>query len=148
MVRDARRARRAVSQNELDWVLVRNRVASVHSHNRRHLADGLNQLGLQLGFRCADGFTERTAYREFFPRGLTALDISQATPGWRPSYSHVMAGVEVHALIAALRLPIDEKGRRRAAIRAEWFASGNRAIEVEDVLLDDVVVSPPTQPVS
>ena len=147
MVRDARRARRSVNQHDLDWVLVRNRVASVHSRNRQHLADGLSQLGMQLGFRCANGFTERIAYREFFPRGLTALDISQATPGWRPNHSQVMAGVEVHELLAALRLPIDEKGRRRAAIRSEWFASANRPIEVEDVL-DNIVASPPTQPVS
>jgi chromosome partitioning protein len=79
---------------------------------------------------------------------LTALDISQAAPGWRPSHSQVMAGEEVRALLAALRLPIDEKGRRRLAIRSEWFASGNRPIDVEDVLLDEVMTSPPTQPVS
>jgi chromosome partitioning protein len=133
-VRDARRARRAVNRSDLDWVLVRNRLASVHSRNREHLADGLGTLGLQLGFRCANGFTERNAYREFFPRGLTALDISQAAPGWRPSHSQIMAGEEVRALLAALRLPIDEKGWRRAAIRSEWFASGDRPLETEDIL--------------
>jgi chromosome partitioning protein len=147
MVREARRARRAVNRNDLDWVLVRNRLASMHSRNREHLADGLGTLGLQLGFRCANGFTERNAYREFFPRGLTALDTSQAAPGWRPSRSQVMAGEEVHALLAALRLPIDEKGWRRAAIRSEWFASGDRPTEADDTL-DDVLASPPTQPVS
>ena len=134
MVRDARRARRKIDQRDLDWILVRNRLASVSSRNKRHLAEGLNELGLQLGFRCTEGFTERTVYREFFPRGLTALDISKATLGKRPSHSQIMAQQEVYALLAALRLPIDEKGRRRAAIRSEWFTSGSRALEVDDIL--------------
>ena len=134
MVREARRARRKVDQNDVDWILVRNRLSSVSSRNRRHLAEGLNELGLQLGFRCAQGFTERTIYREFFPRGLTALDLSKTTLGKRPSRSHVMAQQEVESLLAALRLPMDEKGRRRAAVRSEWFASSDRPLEVHDVL--------------
>jgi hypothetical protein len=40
----------------------------------------------------------------------------------------------VRALIDALKLPIDEKGRRRAAARAEWLASQDRPLEVDDLL--------------
>jgi chromosome partitioning protein len=134
MVREARRARRKVDQKDLDWILVRNRLSSVTSRNKRHMAEGLNELGLQLGFRCAEGFTQRTIYREFFPRGLTALDISKTILGKRPSHSQMMAQEEVQSLLAALKLPMDEKGRRRAAVRSEWFASGNRPLEVIDVL--------------
>jgi chromosome partitioning protein len=147
MVRDARRARRKVDQKDLDWVLVRNRLPAVLSRNGRHLAEGMSTLGLQLGFRCIDGFNERTAYREFFPRGLTALDISKDILGSRPGASQIKASEDVQALLVALRLPIDEKGRRRAAIRAEWFASGDRPAEADDTL-DDVLASPPAQPVS
>jgi chromosome partitioning protein len=135
MVREARRHRRRVDQEATDWVVVRNRLSSLGSRNKRLLAQGLNELGLQLGFRCAEGFAERVVYREFFPRGLTALDdIDEATLGTRPSLSHVTARDEVQALLTALRLPIDEKGRRRALARAEWFASLDRPIETHDVL--------------
>jgi chromosome partitioning protein len=135
MVREARRQRRVVDQEATDWIVVRNRLSSLGSRNKRLLAQGLNELGLQLGFRCAEGFAERVVYREFFPRGLTALDdIDEVTLGTRPNLSHVTAREEVQSLLAALRLPIDEKGRRRALARAEWFASLDRPIEVHDVL--------------
>lgn len=135
MVRDARRQRRVVDQEGTDWIVVRNRLSSLGSRNKRLLAQGLNELGLQLGFRCTEGFAERVVYREFFPRGLTALDdIDEATLGTRPNLSHVTAREEVQALLSDLRLPIDEKGRRRALARAECFASLDRPIEVHDIL--------------
>jgi len=135
MVREARRQRRVVDQEATDWIVVRNRLSSLGSRNKRLLAQGLNELGLQLGFRCAEGFAERVVYREFFPRGLTALDdIDEATLGTRPNMAHVTAREEVQSLLAELRLPIDEKGRRRALARAEWFAALERPIEIHDVL--------------
>ena len=134
MVRDARRARRKVDQNDLDWIVVRNRLSSTRSRNKSHIAAGLSDLGLQLGFRRADGFIERTIYRELFPRGLTAFDIGKTALGKRPSQSHMMAQQEAQELLAALRLPVDEKGRRRVGVRAEWFASASRPLELDDVL--------------
>jgi chromosome partitioning protein len=135
MVREARRQRRRVDQEDTDWVVVRNRLSTLGSRSRRLLAEGLNELGLQLGFRCAEGFAERVIYREFFPRGLTALDsIDEPTLGTRPNLSHISARDEVQALLAALRLPIDEKGRRRAAARSEWFASLDKPLEIHDLL--------------
>jgi chromosome partitioning protein len=135
MVRDARRQRRVVDQEATDWIVVRNRLSSLGSRSKRLLAQGLNELGLQLGFRCAEGFAERVVYREFFPRGLTALDdIDEQTLGTRPNLSHVTAREEVQSLLAALRLPIDEKGRRRALARAEWFATLDKPVEVHDIL--------------
>jgi chromosome partitioning protein len=119
----------------MDWIVVRNRLSTLGSRNRRLLSEGLQQLGLQLGFRATDGFSERVIYREFFPRGLTALDdINESTLGTRPNLSHVTAREEVQALLGVLKLPIDEKGKRRAAARSEWFASMDRPIEVSDVL--------------
>jgi hypothetical protein len=40
----------------------------------------------------------------------------------------------VRSLIEALKLPIDEKGRRRAAARAEWLASQDKPLEIDDLL--------------
>jgi chromosome partitioning protein len=137
MVREARRQRRIVDGKVMDWIVMRNRLSMLGSRNKRLVADGLNDLAMRLGFRFIDGFAERVVYREFFPRGLTALDqIDEATLGTRPSLSHLTAQKEVGALLDALKLPIDERGRRRAWARAEWFAGAHRPIEVEDVLSD------------
>ena len=74
-------------------------------------------------------------FREFFPHGLTALDnLDEATLGSRPNLSHLTARQEVRALIEALKLPIDEQGRRRAAARAEWVASQDRPLDTDDLI--------------
>jgi chromosome partitioning protein len=135
MVREARRHRRRVDQEATDWIVVRNRLSTLGSRSKRLLAQGLHDLGLQLGFRSAEGFAERVIYREFFPRGLTALDqIDESTLGTRPNVSHVTARQEVQALLAALRLPVDDRGKRRAAARSEWYAALDRSIETHDIL--------------
>ena len=76
-------------------------------------------------------------YREFFPRGLTALDnLDESTLGTRPNLSHVTARQEVMGLIEALKLPLDERGQRRAAARAEWFSAQDTPLEVHDLIGD------------
>jgi chromosome partitioning protein len=42
----------------------------------------------------------------------------------------------VRILIDALRLPIDERGKRRAAARAEWIAAAGKPLETHDLLAD------------
>ncbi len=137
MVREARRQRRLVDGGLVDWVVVRNRLSSLGSRNKRLVGQGVDQLAQQLGFRAADGFAERVIYREFFPRGLTALDeLNEDTLGQRPSLSHVTARDEVKALIEALKLPVDARGRRRAAARAEWLAAADKPLETHDLLAE------------
>src|SRR6516165_5234514 len=66
---------------------------------RRLVGEGVDGLAKQLGFRTVDGFAERVVYREFFPRGLTALDdLNEDTLGLRPTSSHVTARDEVKVL--------------------------------------------------
>jgi len=134
MVCMVRHQRRLVDGQQPDWVVVRNRLSSQDSLNKRNLAKGLQALGLQLGCRCAEGFSERVIYREFFLRGLTALDINKSILGKRPSRSHVAARQEVESLLAALKLPINEKGRQRVAARFEWFANRDKPLEVDSIL--------------
>src|SRR3954447_23962360 len=137
MVRYARRQRRIVDGGLTDWIVVRNRLALLGSRNKKIVGECLDRLGLRLGFRPTEGFSERVVFREFFPHGLTALDdLEQSTLGIRPNLSHLTARQEVRALIDALRLPIDERGRRRAAARAEWAASADRPLDTDD-LIDD-----------
>ncbi len=137
IVREARRQRRQIDGGLTDWVVVRNRLSMVGSRNKRLVGEGLAELGRQLGFRTAEGFAERLVFREFFPRGLTALDALDAgTLGTRPSMSHVTAREEVSQFLRALKLPIDERGRRRAAARAEWAAVTDKPLELHDLLAD------------
>ena len=90
-------------------------------------------MSLRRGFRSIDGFTEREVYREFYPCGLTALDDLDEASSTRPSMEHVMAREEVTRLLRQLKLPIDERGRRRAANRAEWFGQVDKPLEVHDI---------------
>jgi chromosome partitioning protein len=137
MVSGARRQRRLVDGALPDWIVVRNRLSMLGSRNRRLVGEGLNQLAQRLGFRFADGFAERVIYREFFPRGLTALDdLDETTLGTRPNMSHVTAREEVMQLLAALKLPVDERGKRRAEARKEWCSAAVRPLELHDMLAD------------
>jgi chromosome partitioning protein len=135
MVRDARRQRRLVDGKLIDWVVIRNRLSMLGSRNKRLVGEGLEQLGLRLGFRFVAGLADRVVYREFFPRGLTALDpVEEATLGMRPSAAHVTAQQEVAELLAALKLPLDELQFQNATARVEGLAA--ELLEFDDVLAD------------
>ena len=41
---------------------------------------------------------------------------------------------EVETLLKSLKLPIDERGMRRAAARQEWFAAQAQPLELPDLL--------------
>ena len=135
MVREARRQRRLVDGRLTDWIVVRNRLAALGSRNKRLVGEGISELSKRMGFRSVDGFAERVVYREFFPRGLTALDdLDEATLGTRPNMSHLTAREEVIALLNALHLPLSENGKRRAAARAEWYSVMDQPLQVHDLL--------------
>jgi chromosome partitioning protein len=135
MVREARRQRRLVDGKLMDWIVVRNRLSTLSSRNKRLVGEGIAELSKRLAFRSVDGFAERVVYREFFPRGLTALDdLDEATLGTRPSLSHVTAREEVITLLNALHLPLSENGKRRAAARAEWYSVMDQPLQVHDVI--------------
>jgi chromosome partitioning protein len=135
MVRDVRRKRRQLDGATTDWIVVRNRLSMLGSRNKRLVGEGLQELSLRLGFRAVDGFAERVIFREFYPRGLTALDkLDEETLGTRPNMSHVTARQEVETLLRSLKLPIDERGMRRAAARQEWFAAQAQPLELPDII--------------
>jgi chromosome partitioning protein len=135
MVREARRQRRLVDGRLTDWIVVRNRLSALSSRNKRLVGEGISELSKRLAFRSIDGFAERVVYREFFPRGLTALDdLDEATLGTRPSMSHITAREEVVVLLNSLHLPLSENGKRRAAARAEWYSVMDQPLQVHDVI--------------
>jgi chromosome partitioning protein len=91
-----------------DWIVLRNRLTSINSHNKRLMGEALDELSRELNFRCADGLAERVIFRAFFPRGLTAIDdLNEKTHGTRLTMSHVTARLEIQNLIKAMDLGLD-----------------------------------------
>jgi chromosome partitioning protein len=137
LVKDARRQRRLVDNGVTDWIVVRNRLSALDTRNKRAISSGLKELAISLGFRLATGISERVIFREFFPMGLTALDsFDEKTMGSEPSLSHVTARREIRELLQELRLPIDERGRRRAEARRIWQERSREPLETLDILSD------------
>jgi len=65
----------------------------------------LEELSRRLDFRAIEGFAERMIFREFYPRGLTALaDFNEVTLGTRPTMSHATARQEVASLLNSIDL--------------------------------------------
>ena len=135
-VRDARRERRAADNGMIDWVVVRNRLANIQSRNEQRLESCVNRLSAQLGFRVAEGVTERVVFREFFPIGLTALDeFDEHVLGTKPTLSHLAARQEIRQLVAHLKLPVDEVSRKRAHDRKLWLGAPARKIILPDIFV-------------
>ena len=94
-IQDARR--------EMDWVVVRNRTQHTEARKMRRLDGALTELSKRVGFRIANGLSERVIYRELFPSGLTLLDKGHLG---ELGTSHLVARQELRALLAGLNLPM------------------------------------------
>ena len=103
-------------RRELDWVVVRNRTGHVEARNQRRLNEALGELTRRVGFRTAQGLSERVIYRELFPSGLTLLDKGQLG---ELGTSHLVARQELRALLAALALPMPRPAAAREVPQAQ-----------------------------
>jgi chromosome partitioning protein len=105
MVEDARGQRRVRDSGTIDWIVLRNRLSTLGSRNKRLVGEGLQELSRRLNFRHIEGLAERVIFREFYPRGLTAVDdLDEATLNTRPTMSHITARLEMLKLLAAMGL--------------------------------------------
>jgi chromosome partitioning protein len=85
----------------------------LENRNRKNVLRGLEEIATRLDLRLVEGISERVVFREFFLRGLTALDtLDAATLGSQPTMSHLAARREITRLIDSLRLPTKRTGRR------------------------------------
>jgi chromosome partitioning protein len=104
-VEEARRQRQLRGSPAMKWIVLRNRLSMLSSRNKRLVGEAVQELSRRLGFRSLEGLAERVIFREFFPRGLTAVDdLDEITLGTRPTMSHATARLEMESLIAALTL--------------------------------------------
>jgi chromosome partitioning protein len=99
---DARKARAAKQGQSIDWVVLRNRLASFEARNRKRLDERLTSLARRAGFRAIAGLRDRVIYRELFPFGLTVSDLSSTVRPVQVSLAHVSARQELRALMSEL----------------------------------------------
>ncbi len=105
MVQEARLQRHYRDNVSTDWIVLRNRLSMLGSRNSRLVEQGLGELSRRLDFRHVEGLAERVIFREFYPRGLTAVDsLDEKLLGTRPTASHVAARIEIETLLAAVGL--------------------------------------------
>jgi chromosome partitioning protein len=123
LVMEARRKRRIVDNGVIDWVMVRNRVASLASNNARQVAMSIGRLAADLQFRVVEGLHDRVIFRELFPIGLTALDPIEAGADSRAlTSSQQAARREIEGLVEGLRLPSAVSGLPHLESRRLWHA--------------------------
>lgn len=104
IVWQARQRRAATGGRPVDWVVLRNRMATLDSKNKRRVTGVLAQLSDRIGFRLVPGFSERVIFRELFLNGLTLLDLKQGGL-MNLTLSHVAARQEIRDMVRALDLP-------------------------------------------
>lgn len=104
MVWKGRQRRAAQGRPPLDWVVLRNRLSTLDSRNRRRVGTVMEDLAKRIGFRIVPGFSERVIFRELFLNGLTLLDLREDGP-IALTMSHVAARQEVREMMRALNLP-------------------------------------------
>ena len=102
---EARKARAMTGQRQpLDWVVLRNRLASTEARNRKRVDERLQALSRRVGFRMGPGLRDRVIYRELFPFGLTVADLSANVRPVPVSLTHVAARQELRALVHSVGL--------------------------------------------
>jgi len=102
MVWEQKKRRLERGDGAMEWIVMRNRLASLDSHNRRHMDQALTDLSRRLGMRLIPGFSERVIFRELFLKGLTLLDIRDGGTDVPLTMSHVAALQEVRNVLRAI----------------------------------------------
>ncbi|HUO23622.1 MAG TPA: division plane positioning ATPase MipZ [Caulobacteraceae bacterium] len=105
---EARKIRAAASRQTIDWVVLRNRLATTEARNRRRLDERVQALSRRVGFRIGPGLRDRVIYRELFPFGLTVADLSPKVRPVAISLTHIAARQELRSLMQCLGLEDDE----------------------------------------
>jgi chromosome partitioning protein len=108
----SRKQRATLERKQIDWVVLRNRLAPTEARNRRRLDERVEALSRKVGFRVGPGLRDRVIYRELFPFGLTVADLSTTIRPVAMGLQHVAARQELRALMAALGFTgLDERER-------------------------------------
>ncbi|GLR47110.1 division plane positioning ATPase MipZ [Sphingomonas astaxanthinifaciens] len=102
LIWNSRTARAKTAGKSVDWVVLRNRLQHIGSHNQQRVGAAMDELARRVGFRVIPGLSERVIYRELFPKGLTLLDLKQIGEA---GIAHIAARQELREMVAGLGLP-------------------------------------------
>lgn len=102
MVWEQKKRRAMRDGGSIDWIVMRNRLASTEAKNKRAVGQVLEALARRIGFRIAPGFGDRVIFRELFLTGLTLLDLRQPGVERTLNMSHIAARQEVRDLLTAV----------------------------------------------
>jgi len=105
VVWESRKQRMMNARKSIDWVVLRNRLATTEARNRRRLDERLQTLSKRVGFRIGPGLRDRVIYRELFPFGLTVADLSPTVRPVPVSLVHVAARQELRGVMGAIGVP-------------------------------------------
>jgi chromosome partitioning protein len=112
LIWNSRTQRAKASGKSVDWVVLRNRLQHIDSHNLRRVGAALDELARRVGFRVIPGLGERVIYRELFPKGLTLIDLPQLG---EVGIAHVTARQELREMIAGLAIPGADEQQAKVA---------------------------------
>lgn len=112
LIWNSRTARAKQTGKSVDWVVLRNRLQHIESHNLKRVGAALDELARRVGFRVIPGLGERVIYRELFPKGLTLLDLQQIGD---VGIGHITARQELREMISGLGVPGQEEEKLAAA---------------------------------
>ena len=112
LIWNSRTQRAKATGKSVDWVVLRNRLQHISSHNLVRVGAALDELARRVGYRVIPGLGERVIYRELFPKGLTLLDLQQLG---EVGIGHITARQELREMIAGLEIPGAEEAQAKVA---------------------------------
>ncbi len=102
MVWEQKKRRMQRGEGSIDWIIMRNRLATLDSRNKRNMDKALIDLSRRLGLRMVAGFSERVIFRELFLKGLTLLDIREEGTDVTLTMSHIAALQEIRNVLRTI----------------------------------------------
>lgn len=114
MVWEQKKLRMQRGEGSIDWIIMRNRLATLDSRNKRNMDQALIDLSRRLGLRLVAGFSERVIFRELFLKGLTLLDIREEGTDVTLTMSHVAALQEIRNVLRAIGVEQQEEVKTEA----------------------------------
>ncbi len=102
MVWEQKQVKAGRDGGSIDWIVLRNRISSLDTHNARDVDRLVKDLSKRIGFRAIPGLSERVIFRELFLVGLTILDLKDISGGKALNQSHHAAREEVLSILSAI----------------------------------------------
>jgi chromosome partitioning protein len=112
LIWNSRTQRAKNTGKSVDWVVLRNRLQHIESHNLKRVGAALDELARRVGFRVIPGLGERVIYRELFPKGLTLLDMKEIGD---VGLGHITARQELREMISGLGIPAADEEQAKVA---------------------------------